>query len=294
MVTPVHLAKVSRTALSKAKSYQEFLRTYFEETKLSYAEVARRSGFSSRSYPRDLTENRRRLTSKSLPALIRGLRLDTSLTQLFQALYFKEFPEEYAGQVSRSGIDQWIHKARKRTLTGPIRFDLKMDIFHKSTNELPILAEAFTEVLAALGEPEIGATLDEVRFLTGRKKEELSQILGRLEAEGVVNYWANTCHYTAKSGHLNLTGVSGNQFASAVFQSAVKKLHEASLQHFSREDALFMTSAVSVKKADLPRLKKEMRELILKFVDRRVETSSSPDTVIHLVNAVFESSLARK
>jgi hypothetical protein len=292
-LTPPRLSKSARGSLSKTQSYREFLQIYFAETELSYAEVARRAGFSSRSYPRDVTENRRRLTAKALPSLMRGLRLDASLSRLFQALYFREFPEEHVGQLSRSAINAWITKERKRSVSGPIRLDLNMNQVLHSASKPAHIAGAFTEVIAALGEPGTGATLEEIHQRTGRSKEELALILSSLEKDQVIDYSANACRYLPKSGHINLTGFPRSELARTVFQAAVQKLDHVANRHFSHEDALFMTSAISVKKSELPRLKKEMRELILKFIDRNVENTDSPDTVVHLVNAIFEAPLTR-
>lgn len=294
VTAPLRLSRPTRNSLSKSQNYRDFLRIYFSETKLSYAEVARRSGFSSRSYPRDVTESRRRLTAKALPSLIRGLRLDATLSKLFQALYFREFPEEHVGQFSRSTIDAWIQKERKRTIDGPIRMDVNLNRILKVDDKQELIASALTEVVAALGDTRTGATIEEVRLRTGRNKEDLSRILQYLEKDGVVDYSANSCRYLPKSGHLNLTGFPRNELSRAIFCSAVRKLGRASREHFSREDAFFMTSAISVKTADLPRLKKEMKELVLKFVDRTVDNSESPDVVVHFVNGFFEASLARQ
>src|SRR5688500_4830914 len=83
-----------RNSLCAARSCQEILKLYFQHTGLSYADVARKGGFSSRSYPRDVTEGRRRLTLRSLPSLVRGLRVDGRLAEFFHTPYLVENPEE--------------------------------------------------------------------------------------------------------------------------------------------------------------------------------------------------------
>src|ERR1700683_2347753 len=105
-----------RAQLSRAGPYREFLQIYFRATGISYAEVARRGGFSSRSYPRDVTEGRRRLTAKSLASLVRGLRLEDDLSRVFQMLYFAEYPEEHPETLSSSTIQARLEKDRERAM----------------------------------------------------------------------------------------------------------------------------------------------------------------------------------
>jgi transcriptional regulator with XRE-family HTH domain len=289
-VPPRSLSLGARQSLAGAETYRQFLKLYFAETGLPYAEIARRAGFSSRSYPRDVTEGRRRLTAKALPSLLRGLRLDERLAQVFQSLYFLEYPEEHPALLSRAMIEARLAPARRRAARKPVRDEYRPRAAEKHAH----LAGAVAEAVAALGDPEIGATLEEIRQRTGRRKSELAELLATLQADGVVRYVGDSGRYLPGSGHVNLTGLPRSEFVKAMFASAVESLKAASSRHFEREDALFVTSAVSVRSEDLPRLKREMRELLLRFVDRKVESTLSPDSVVQIVSGMFESKLGRE
>ena len=103
------------TRLASAETYRSFLRIYFEEFEISYAEVGRRGGFSSRSYPRDVTEGRRRLTTKSLPSLARGLRLKGELAKVFQFLYFAENLDDHPDAITQNDLQKKLEISRKKS-----------------------------------------------------------------------------------------------------------------------------------------------------------------------------------
>ena len=289
-----NIPPLAGTQLAQAKGYREFLQIYFRETELAYAEVARRAGFSSRSYPRDVTEGRRRLTAKSLPNLVRGLRLEPEMAKVLQLLYFNEYPEEHPEALSSAVIlgllEKHRHKAM-RALASPLRKKVRPPEV-KVSQALETLATGLTDVVAALGNIKEGATLLEIQRRTGFVRSDLAQVLEALVEQGVVTYSGDSRRYFPESEHLDWTGQAKNQLAKLAYRSSVQRLAKAAQNHFWSDETAFVNSALSVAKQDLPQLKEELREVILKFVDRSVESQSSPDTVVQLVVGLFESRLA--
>jgi dGTP triphosphohydrolase len=87
-------------------------------------------------------------------------------------------------------------------------------------------------------------------------------------------------------------GEVGSHLAREMFRSSVERLNLVAKEHFSNKETLFLTSAFSVSKSDLPQLKAELKELILKFVDRTVEAERTEETVVQIVTGLFEGRLA--
>lgn len=293
--------EVLRKSLSKAKSYRDFLRTYFEVTSIPYAEVARRAGFSSRSYPRDVTEGRRRLTSRSLPTLIRGLKLEPRLSELLQLLFFQEYPEEFN---ARSGVllqrsvteiqnhlASRIEQTRKRANSAaPVRKNLAgtraLALGARPSEEL--IRHLF-EILASLGNPQQGATLEDLRRMTGLERSTLATILEVCAREGLVRVDAQTSRYYPAAGHLNLTGMPKNELIRRIFLQSLDRAKMAADTLYNSDEALFFVSAISVGRSDLPKLKEEIRGILLRYADAKVEDTPEPDTVVYLVGSMFEA-----
>lgn len=294
--TPRNFSPETRTQLCQAGHYREFLQIYFRATELPYAEVARRGGFSSRSYPRDVTEGRRRLTAKSLPSLVRGLRLEPGLSRLLRSLYFSAYPDEHpedlAPQLIRARLEKERERARRGRKSVLRQRGILPELKELAERDFPRLAAGLTDVVAALGEIKGGATLEEIQRRTGFGKPGLAQKLATLVKEGVIAYAGDSRRYFPATEHLDWTGQAGSRLAKSVFQSSVERLGHAAQSHFAHGDAMFMNSALSIPKEKLPRLKEELREVILRFVDRSVEASGAPDTVAQLVVGLFEGRLA--
>lgn len=211
----------ARALLASAGNYREFLKIYFRETGISYAEAARRGGFSSRSYPRDVTEGRRRLTAKSLPSLLRGLRLESNLSRVFQLLYFAEHPEEHPEALSSSTIDARLKKDRLRAMRssrGPIRIKAALpDLKHARNADLLGTSAGLTDVIAALGAMEEGATLEEIQQRTGLSKTTLTCALDTLVREGVANYRGESRRYFPAPGISTGRARAGADWHSSYF-----------------------------------------------------------------------------
>lgn len=291
-----------RSSLSEAESYREFLRLYFSQTRISYAEVARRSGFSSRSYPRDVTEGRRKLTSKSLPVMVRGLKLEPKLGELFRLLYFCENPAEFSAQSAqllnrpiaevRLYLQDKIELVRKRIKKGALRANFPSSthlVFPKQI--VQEVTDHLFEVLASLGSPEDGVTLEELYQRTALPKTVLLSILNVCMREKMVLLDAQTNRYHPCNLHLNLTGLPRDQIIRSVFSKTIARAGDLAKKHYDSGEALFYVSAISVEKKKLSKFKNELRELLLKFAETKAEQASDPDTVIYVVGSMFEARL---
>ncbi len=276
-----------RTLLASA-SYGEFLKTYTKVTGLSYAEIGRRAGFASRSYPRDVAQGRRRLTSKSLPSLLQGLRLDRKLTLFYRALFYLAHPEEHPDRASLGLLQAIVDRSKTRAARPTTRHNFaSLAPFKEITPGEG--AEGIFEVLAALGRPDQGVTLDELAAQTGQPPPALARLMEELQSASLVV--AHECRFLPAAGHMNFSWLPHHGGAQSLFLTILKRNLAAAANHYHRQEALFSCTALSVSRARLPALKEELRELILKFVDRTIEDETAPDTVTYLVTSMFESRL---
>ena len=292
---PHRIPPDARSTLLASASYREFLKTYTKVTGLSFAEIARRAGFASRSYPRDVAQGRRRLTSKSLPSLLQGLRLDRNLALFYRALFYLAHPEEHPDRAPVALLQEIVDRSKTRAErpTTRRRFPSLAPFKEAAQKEG---AEDIFEVLAALGKPDRGVTLNELSAQTGKSPIALARLLEELQAaELVVARDAidptQERRFLPAAGHMNFSWLPNHGGAQSLFLAILRRNLAAATNHFNRQDALFSCTALSVSRARLPALKEELREVILRFVDRTIEEETSPDAVAYLVTSMFESRL---
>jgi DNA-binding transcriptional regulator GbsR (MarR family) len=217
--------------------------------------------------------------------------------KILQWLYFSEHPEEHSESLSLSAIRLKLQRARGNAIRlsrGNLRKKAPLPALQNPDSPtLKSYAATVTDIIAALGEMDMGATLEEIQQKTGIFKTQLASTLETLVQEGIANYRGDSRRYYPGTEHLDWTGQAGNRLAQAIFQSTVERLTQVAQKHFGREDTMLLSSAISVSKKDLPRLRAELREVILRFVDRSLSHPDSPsDTVVQVVGALFEGRLA--
>ncbi len=269
-------------ALASADGVRSFLKVYFHATGIPYAEVARRAGFSSRSYPRDVTVGRRRLTGKALPRLIKGLRLERDQELLLRALFYSENPSEHPDLRPRERWREQVVRARERLRRGPLRKVPVAANLDSAHSLLPRDGGALFELVAALGDPGHGSTLEELRGRTGQEPIQMVRLLERLVRVGLVRYSGDERRYAPTAAHLDLSGLPQNEIVREAFLQASRKAVQAAEAQFSKEDALFLTSSVAIPKSRLAQLKQELRKTMLRFIDSAVEPPDNPEVVVNL------------
>ena len=154
------------------------------------------------------------------------------------------------------------------------------------------ISQGLTDVLASLSASGDGSTLELIHKRTGFPKSALAIKLEILVKKGTITYDANSRRYFSQAEHIDWTGEAGNRLAKSIYQSSVSRLGQVADGAFGNPETLFLNTAISVSKAQLPQLRTELKELLLKFADRTVEADSDGDTVIQIVTGLFEGRLA--
>ena len=262
------------TLLVESSSYRDFLKRFFSEEvchhKVSYASFARRAGFASRNFPRDVQVGSKRITHRSLPKFVKGFGLRGDLAQYFRLLVENE-------ETDLGGEDTASTQLKLDRLKQKIQNRLNQPVGAGSAS-LYLFAQ-WPKVYAALGDSQRGAQLSQIIQRTGFSQTQCQRILDHMVEKGFVgkNQQGN---YLAKSSHLVLEGMGKDDAFKVFFRQALREVERKSQTHFGGDQALFYHGVFSVNRQRLPELKKEMLELLHRFVDENEDCEGDSATTM--------------
>ncbi|MES2854725.1 MAG: hypothetical protein V4692_02625 [Bdellovibrionota bacterium] len=262
--------------LINAKNVADVLALSASLPKNSYAEIARRAGFASRNFPREIACGHRKVSAKSIPKLCRALGFKGDSAKYFTLLASLENPQIDSDLRSRDEIKESLTKLRGRLTRSPLS---RKDVADTSI----YLIEEWPTIYAALGTFEHGASLDDIILRSGFGEAKCEKILVAMESRSLVRKDGD--RFYAINGHLIFSEKIDKGAFKKYFAKGLKKLETAAEDSFNADDKLFFQSSFSVSTARMPELKKELRELILKFVDESEQ--SDGDRVSTLLCGLF-------
>lgn len=248
--------------LSEASNYKEFLSIFIkaksnESRRYTYADLARSSGFSSRSFIREVIIGKKTLTPSSLQKIVRGLNLSKELTQLFIYLVELEIEECRAAQTSLEAIKGKLRNLRSR-LSQKERTVLK-------NADSPFSIQGLPQVFAALGTPEQGATINQIMKRTEFDMEKIHVLLENLQLQGLVT--KQGMKYFSQFSHPSLQHLGEKSHFLKFIEGNLKQALEHLEHDYSLPHCLLFSSCLTIKLKDQERLKEELRSLLLKYVD---------------------------
>ncbi len=264
-------------------NYREFIETLIGIRKAAstrnygYADVARAGGFSARSFPRDVAKGTKRISPASLTPFVLGLRLSGDWAEYFKLLVQIEETDcrdrvQEPAKLQRM-LDNLTKRLRQRQL--PVRSTVATkDMFY--AYQVPF-------VYAALGSFETGATVSQIRQRTNLESSVVIPILKQLVGSGIVSKVENT--YFALESHLNLTGWPADEIYKSFYFHILAQAALNARVKFASENQLFFSSCFSVSAKNLPRLKEELRSLLLRFID--ASEVADGDKVISVATSMF-------
>lgn len=263
-------------ALQQSPDYRSFLKIYLSEKGLNISDFARATGFS-RSYPSDVLSKKRRLTQASQAKFEKALKLPAQGKKLFTLLVAAEekniFPDwdrsKLRAQIQDLQTRSWVIDRR--------RLD---EAAAPSVEEL-LGDSRVMSIYAAAGEPEHGASLEEIQKRTRLYGQELDRNLKKLENAGFLKQQDQ--RYFPKDLHLFLQTANQSQILKTVFSKACRLASER-VQNPESNHEMFFCSSFCIKEEMLPELKIALREIILKYVDDSIRADG--DRVVRLVTAL--------
>jgi uncharacterized protein (TIGR02147 family) len=262
--------------LLQSTSYRDFIKTVISIRSKNgkpygYATIARNSGFASRGFPHDVTKGAKRLTIESMHKMAKGLGLTSELHTYFIKLVEFEHPDCRIKPSNTEAINRSLTSLRQRLLQKKTVQEGAADSSFQNKN-IPIL-------YASLGTPELGASLNDVVLKTGLSITAIESGLATLIQIGLVQKIND--RYYPRDNHVSFQHLTENNmfkdFYLELLSTAEKKAHK----NFTDANSLFFSSAFSVQRKDLPLLKEELREVLLKFVDQCEQPNG--DQVVSLV-----------
>lgn len=269
--------------LLESENYRDFISRFLtlkikSHKKYGYSHLARQAGFASRSFPRDIVMGRKNITLFSINKFIRGMSLDSDLSQYFR--YLVEIKHENCRQ--KQVTDQQLEKARNNLKSRLVsRNQKKTAEDFKKANAYEYFQSP--KVYAALGPLDLGATLKEIIHRTQLDENTVALILNKLIEDKIIKKIKNK--FYAIENHLDLTGLGQSEvFKNFYLQCLEEALRQARL-NFNTDNALHFVTAFSINRKDLPALKENLKSLLLQYVDQNED--SKGDYVTKITCSLF-------
>ncbi|RYZ67345.1 MAG: hypothetical protein EOP09_11185, partial [Proteobacteria bacterium] len=184
------------------KDFRAFGLTLREKAEMSYAEIARGGGFSSRAHVREILTGDRPITEGSARKLTQGLRLAGNWKRYFRLLIAQSENELRPESWSPEKLQAHLEKLKQTLNRSKSRRDINADA--KLTDRF-LAVPHFLEIFAATGELGVGATLDQIAYRTQLEPLRVSQSLKQLEELGVVQFDKNSGHFVPQDYHLAIS-----------------------------------------------------------------------------------------
>ncbi len=124
----------------------------------------------------------------------------------------------------------------------------------------------FPTIYCSLGDEKIGATLEELIQRTNLEKDELEKNLEQMNVMGLIDYDGSTQRYIAKDYFALYRFNKEEELFKNFYKTQLEELKGKVDDKFESDDNLFINICYSVKKEMLPSFKKDLRDLMYKYV----------------------------
>lgn len=248
-------------ALGHEGDYRDFANRWIQSSAtpraMSYSAIARRAGFKARSFPRDVLLGNKALSPRSLEPFIRGLCMEGDVADAFRLLVARDLRECRKPSQSSVLIQRQLDKLRAR----------KAFTSNGSSKALELFKSPLTPmVFAALGKGALGATLGELSSRTGIDHADLREHLTLLRTHAMVSKKGS--RFLPTTSHVALVDSGDRAEGFALFyRFAVARCQNLADVDMASDWRLFFASCFSVRRDDMPKLKEELRRVLLSFVD---------------------------
>ncbi len=254
------------SVLIRSNHYREFLTQafdYLKRSKKNYSLtiLANKIGCKSKSYPREVMTGRRKLTYDYADrfALAFGIKGES------KKLFIKMVELERTAESPQ--LKNEISVLKKRLMNRSIHKEKKpYDLFTEST---------WVDVYAALGTIDQGATMNEIIQRTNMTEAKLSLILNAMKQKELIEIDSVTNRFKPGVLHHFFEDVEKDMIFQNRFLEVLDKVKQKARVSGPNIAELFQCSTLSVNAANLPRLKKELRELLNKFVQDSEEADGN-------------------
>lgn len=256
----------------QSKNWREFVESYWvlrnkNDRKINYAELSRRCKYSSRAHIYELLTGKKKISAPVVVRLSEALRLKSTEKRLFALLAEKET----SSKVTKALDDSIKVLAAKLILQTQINdSEIKMTEVFSGYHVFSIYA--------ALGSPEKGASLAELKSSTNINENLILTALEKFIATGCVE--KNKDRYFLTTVSLDLVNLGANLNFKEAFLRALDQIKpRAQRMEFFGSDLYFHT-AIPIRKGTQKLLKERLRECIIDFIDKN--DGGIGDEIVHI------------
>jgi transcriptional regulator with XRE-family HTH domain/DNA-binding MarR family transcriptional regulator len=290
-------------ALAEATNAEEGLFRCFQILKstqsgFSFERFARKTGFASRSYVRAIVTGSKKLTPAAAKKFAKGLELSPeAVRHLLLLANVNENKKKFIntdGEKQRHARYMELSRARllstlaSKSTASSSASSSAASAASNSGTEVKLYANFDTPyVYAALGDCEKGATLKEISKRSGLSTSQIRNALVTLAERNLLKIVhhdgtksASETRYIPISSSLWTSEKDSKQHFKNFFIETLIRSQKIAQEDFFSDQHCFVNSVFSVKKNEIPILKKKLRELIENFA---VESErAGGDTVMTL------------
>ena len=123
------------------------------------------------------------------------------------------------------------------------------------------------EIYAVLGQPDLGATLEEISVKTGLSPAKCQTVLAEMVDQHLVRIGAEG-RFIANQSHLSFSGFGGDDFVGHYFRESLRDVARWVEADFKSTKKLFSNSVVSIDSRRAAEFKEELRDLVDRFAER--------------------------
>lgn len=252
------------STLFDSPNYRVFLQDYILIKDIKLSDFARLVG-CTRGFPSDILKGRRRLTAKSYYSFEKALKLPLPYKKMFQLLVAKEEPDIFAHIIDMQTIDIKIESLKQNRISQKNH----STFVQNNENDLAfqkILNNPHTmSVVAAAGDPESGATLQQIQQRTRLTDHNLNKTLNDLREYGLLKQVHD--RYYPQDLHLFFQTKNTSEMLSKFFHQAMRSAEKRLSQINDQSSEMFFVSEFCIQENQMPQFKKELKGLVLKFID---------------------------
>ncbi len=253
----------------EAPGAREFIQRMQKIRKMSFAQIARKGGFSSRAHVRELIHGPRGFTQLSISRIVRAFSLNADWRDFFLTLVALSARNTTLVNWSEERLKRRLQLLRHRLNRTQKRIDRSGET--KLVEQLLAIPH-FLPIYASLGNTSDGATLTEIQERTNLNDSTLQNSLQKMKSTGVVTLSSTTpVRYFAREYHLSFSEVVRSEHFRHTYLKGLEHVKDRATQDFNANNLLFIQSVFCVRSTDLPDLKKRLGDLLTEFADRAID-----------------------
>lgn len=258
--------------LYQSQNWRHFIELYWpihkkRQCKINYAELSRKAKYASRAHLYELMTGKKKISLPVVDRLVEALKLKGEDKKFFLLLARKEFDSLQPNDLDIS-INQLRHKLIKQI---------------QAAKSPELISELFSgyhiySIYAALGSPDTGASMKELKARTSVSELILKEVLDKLIKIDYVTFDSNRFYLKNNALDLNELGTSINFKETFLMAIREIKIKAEKMENF--KDDLYFHTAIPIKTGTQILLKEKLRELIIDFVNQN--DVSNGDEIIHI------------